>query len=58
MRPLQTKEQRFTLNRFFYMMGKGWFVEAREGLQGPFFKREDAESHLEEVKKEFGWNRE
>jgi hypothetical protein len=57
MQSLQTKEQRFTLNRFYYMMGKGWFVEAREGLQGPFLKRADAETHLEVVKKEFGWKR-
>ena len=58
MQSLQTKEQRVTLNRFLYMMGKGWYVEAREGLQGPFLKRADAECHIECVKKEFAWNRE
>ena len=46
------------INRYFYKMGKGWYVEAREGLKGPFDTHEEAESFLEELKQKNAWKRE
>lgn len=50
------KGRRQILNRFFHRAGK-WYIEAREGCQGPFFRREEAVAHLERHIRRFGWNR-
>jgi hypothetical protein len=42
----QRRSRRQTLNRYFLKSGK-WYVESREGLQGPFFRREEAAAHLD-----------
>lgn len=44
--------RRTLLNRFFHHEGK-WYVEAREGRQGPFFRREDAVAYLERHKRRY-----
>lgn len=33
---------RFNTDRFFHVMGEGWFFEAREGINGPFGDKESA----------------
>lgn len=44
------KVRRHALNRFYHHEGK-WYVEAREGRQGPFLRREEAVAHLERHKR-------
>lgn len=44
--------RRQTLNRFYLKDGK-WYVETREGIQGPFVRREEAVAHLERHKRKF-----
>lgn len=46
MSEMRQKVRRQALNRFFLKAGK-WYVESREGMQGPFFRREEAVAHLE-----------
>jgi hypothetical protein len=43
---MRDRGRRQALNRFFLKGGK-WYVESREGLQGPFFRREEAAAYLE-----------
>ena len=43
---VQRQARRQTLNRFFLKGGK-WYIESREGMQGPFFRRDEAVAHLE-----------
>lgn len=42
--------RRHALNRFYHLEGK-WYVEAREGRQGPFSRREEAVAYLEKHKR-------
>jgi hypothetical protein len=44
--------RRQALNRYFHKEGK-WYVETREGQQGPFLRREEAVAHLEKQKRKF-----
>lgn len=50
------KVRRQILNRFYHLGGK-WYVEAREGRQGPFFRRDEAVAHLERHIRRHGWKR-
>jgi len=43
-------------NRYLLKNGK-WYVETREGVQGPFVRREEAAGHLERHKRRFGCKR-
>lgn len=43
--------RRRTLNRFFFDDNGNWFVQAREGVQGPFTRREEAVAYLERHKR-------
>jgi len=36
----------FSPDRFFHIMGEGWYVETRHGPVGPFTYREQAEHYL------------
>lgn len=38
-----------TSSRPFYVIGKGWYFAAREGLQGPYFLKAQAELRLESL---------
>ncbi|MGE0371979.1 MAG: DUF6316 family protein [Gammaproteobacteria bacterium] len=42
--------RRQTLNRYYHKDGK-WYVETREGIQGPFVRREEAVAHLDKHKR-------
>lgn len=48
--------RRQTLNRFYLRNGK-WYVETREGVLGPFVRREEAAGHLDKHKRRFGYKR-
>ncbi len=36
-------------NRFFQVEDEGWYLNAREGIQGPFASLEEAEAWLEKL---------
>ncbi|VAW95869.1 hypothetical protein MNBD_GAMMA22-1887 [hydrothermal vent metagenome] len=40
---------RINPDRFFHVMNQGWYVFTREGIYGPYDKRNDAESYLTSV---------
>lgn len=44
------RARRRALNRFYFQEGR-WYVEAREGVQGPFTRREEAVAHIERHKR-------
>lgn len=44
------RARRRALNRFF-LRDEGWYVQSREGLLGPFARREDAAAQLERHKR-------
>ncbi|MCC6206895.1 MAG: hypothetical protein IT488_01900 [Gammaproteobacteria bacterium] len=44
--------RRQTLNRYYLKNGK-WYVESREGVLGPFVRREEAVAHLEKHKRKY-----
>ena len=37
------KEHRSNPERYFHVMGQGWFILTREGVNGPYNNRRDAE---------------
>ena len=40
-------EFRLNPSRYFHVMGEGWYVHTREGAQGPFLQRMDAQQWLQ-----------
>jgi len=40
---------RINPDRYFHVMSQGWYIFTREGVQGPYDKRNDAESYLTSV---------
>ncbi len=43
---------RINPDRFFHVMNQGWYIYTREGVQGPYDKRYDAETYLLSVVQE------
>lgn len=43
-------QARFSGSRYFFIANQGWYLEAREGIQGPFPNRGDAEAKLAQLK--------
>ena len=41
------KEYRLNHQRYFHVMNQGWYMHTREGVRGPYLKKEDASEHLE-----------
>lgn len=37
------KEHRVNTERYFHVMGQGWFVLTREGIRGPYVERDEAQ---------------
>ena len=52
MRGIVRGTRRQTLNRYYLKDGK-WYVESREGILGPFVRREEAAASLEKHKRKF-----
>jgi len=44
-----TKEARISDNRYFYVMGEGWYVLTREGESGPYLEKSGAIDFVEAV---------
>jgi hypothetical protein len=43
------KQARISDNRYFYIMGEGWYVLTREGESGPYPDKEKAEEFVNVV---------
>lgn len=52
MRGIVRSTRRQTLNRYYLKDGK-WYVETREGILGPFVRREEAVACLERHKRKY-----
>jgi len=48
----------FRSDRFFNVVGEGWYVETRIGIKGPFLTKHLAERFLELLKQRTKWRRE
>ena len=48
----------FRSDRFFNVVGQGWYVETRIGIKGPFLNKHLAERFLELLKQRTRWRRE
>ncbi|MDH5407021.1 MAG: hypothetical protein OEZ33_11380 [Gammaproteobacteria bacterium] len=42
-------EDRSNQDRYFHVMGQGWYVLTREGIRGPNLTREQANQQLNEL---------
>ncbi|MCG6935668.1 MAG: hypothetical protein LJE73_07185 [Proteobacteria bacterium] len=40
------KEHRINKERYFHVMGQGWFVLTREGINGPYDDKKQVTSYL------------
>jgi len=40
---------RINPDRYFHVMNQGWYIYTREGVSGPYDKRNDAENHISSV---------
>jgi len=45
----RNKEARISPNRYFYVMGEGWYVFTREGISGPYVEKDNAIDFVETV---------
>ena len=44
-----SKEVRISENRYFYVMGEGWYVLTREGVSGPYLEKNEAIDFVQTV---------
>lgn len=44
-----SKRARISDNRYFYVLGEGWYILTREGESGPYMEKEKAEEFVNEV---------
>ncbi len=44
--PRAGKQHRTNPERFFHVMGQGWYVLTREGVNGPYNKKPEAENYV------------
>lgn len=49
--PRAGEEFRTNTDRFFHVMGQGWFVLTREGTSGPYLTRELANEFVQDLVK-------
>jgi hypothetical protein len=47
--PRAGREHRVNPDRYFHVMGEGWYMYTREALAGPFPDKNQAELHLERM---------
>jgi hypothetical protein len=43
------REARISPNRYFYVLGEGWYVFTREGISGPYIEKDAAIDFVETV---------
>jgi len=48
-KPRAGKEHRSNTDRYFHVMGQGWYVLSREGLSGPYLTKELASEFVEDL---------
>ena len=48
-KPRAGKEYRSNTDRYFHVMGQGWYVLAREGVNGPYITKELAQEFVQEL---------
>ena len=41
------EEYRLNQQRYFHIMNQGWYIHTREGISGPYLRKEDANEYLE-----------
>ena len=46
--PRAGEEYRLNHHRYFHVMNQGWYVHTREGIRGPYLKKEDASDQLDD----------
>ena len=42
-------QHRVNPDRYFHVMGQGWFVHLREGVGGPFMDQSEAKTYLSTI---------
>ncbi len=47
--PRSGRHDRVNNDRYFHVMGQGWYALTREGMCGPFIERDMAEEFVEKV---------
>ncbi len=45
--PRAGENYRFNQQRYFHVMSQGWYIHTREGVHGPYLRKEDAHDQLE-----------
>jgi len=48
-KPRAGKEHRSNSDRYFHVMGQGWYVLTREGINGPYLTKEVAEEFVKDL---------
>ncbi len=48
-KPRAGEEYRLNTDRYFHVMGQGWYVITREGINGPYLTKELAREFLKEL---------
>lgn len=48
-KPRAGKEHRSNSDRYFHVMGQGWYVLTRERVQGPYLSKELAREFVEDL---------
>ena len=43
------KQHRVNTERYFHVMGQGWYVLTREGVGGPFIERNEAKLMVKQI---------
>ena len=46
--PRAGEAYRLNHQRYFHVMNQGWYIHTREGIKGPYLRKEDASDHLED----------
>ncbi len=47
--PRSGRHDRVNDDRYFHVMGRGWYALTREGMGGPFIERNSAEEFVKKV---------
>lgn len=47
--PRAGKEHRVNTERYFHVMGQGWYVLTREGVDGPYVERNEVKSVIKQI---------
>lgn len=48
-KPRMGKEFRSNSDRYFHVMGQGWYILTREGVNGPYITKELAQEFIQDL---------